>query len=41
MDFGKLVVRNVRDSLAVNFAEHDGWALVDYVNHRKEAKKDD
>jgi hypothetical protein len=40
MDFGKLVLRNVRGSLAVNFAEHDGWALVGYVNHTKEAKRD-
>jgi hypothetical protein len=41
MDFGKLVVGNVRVSLAVNFAEHDDWTLVDYVNHAKEAKRDD
>jgi hypothetical protein len=41
MDFGTLVDWNVRGSLAVNFAEDDGWALVDYLNHPKEAKTDD
>jgi hypothetical protein len=41
LDFRKLVVWNVRSSLAVNFAEHDDWTPVDYVNHAKEAKRND
>jgi hypothetical protein len=41
MDFGNLVVRNVRDNLVVSFAEHDDSTPVDYVNHAKEAKRDD
>ena len=41
VDFGKWVVGNVRGSLAANFAEHDDWTLVEYVNHAKEAKRDD
>jgi hypothetical protein len=41
MDIRKLVVRNLRRSLAVNFAEHDGLALVDYVNHAEAVKEHD
>jgi hypothetical protein len=41
VDFRKLVVWNIRSSLAVNFAEHDDWTPVDFVNHAKEAKRDD
>jgi hypothetical protein len=41
MDIKKLVVRNLRGSLAVNFAERDGRALVDYVNHAKVVKEHD
>jgi hypothetical protein len=41
MDLGKWVVGNVRGSLGMNFAEHDGCALVDYMNHAREAKRDD
>jgi hypothetical protein len=41
MEYGKWVVGNVRGSLTENFAEHDDWILVDYVNHAKEGKRDD
>jgi len=40
-DFGKLVLGNVRGSLAANFAQHDHRTLVDYVNHASEGHRDD
>jgi hypothetical protein len=41
MDHEMLVVTDIRGSFAVNFIEHDGGALVDYVNHVKAVKEHD
>ena len=35
-----LIVRNLYRRLGLSFEEHDGWTLVDYVNHAKGAKID-
>jgi hypothetical protein len=35
----KLIARNLYSRLELNFRQHDGWTLVDYVNHAKEAKR--
>jgi hypothetical protein len=37
----KLIAKNLYSRLELNFVEHHNWTLVDYVNHAKEAKKDD
>jgi len=31
----KLIVRNLYRRLGLSFENHDGWTLVDYVNHAK------
>lgn len=36
----KLVAKNLHSRLELSFTQHDGWTLVDYVNHAKEAKRD-
>ena len=32
----KLIAKNLYRRLELNFTQHDGWTLVDYVNHAKE-----
>ena len=34
----KLIAKSLYRRLELNFTEHDGWTLVDYVNHAKETK---
>jgi len=36
----RLIAKNLYGRLSLNFTQHDGWTLVDYVNHAKEAKRD-
>jgi hypothetical protein len=36
----KLIAKNLYSHLGLSFRERDGWTLVDYVNHAKEAKRD-
>jgi hypothetical protein len=31
----KLIVRNLYRRLGLSFEKHDGWTVVDYVNHAK------
>jgi hypothetical protein len=31
----KLIAKNLCNRLGLNFPQHDGWTLVDYVNHAK------
>ena len=35
----KLIAKSLYRRLKLNFTQHDGWTLVDYVNHAKEAKR--
>jgi len=35
----KLIAKNLYSRLELNFSLHDGWTLIDYVNHAKEAKR--
>jgi len=37
----KMITKNLYSRLSLDFAQHDGWTLVDYVNHAKETKRDD
>jgi hypothetical protein len=34
----KLIAKSLYRRLKLNFTEHDGWTLVDYVNHAKKAQ---
>jgi hypothetical protein len=34
----KLIVRNLCRRLGLSFENHDGWTLVDYVNHAKRSE---
>jgi hypothetical protein len=36
----KLIAKNLYNHLGLNFTQHDGWTLVDYVNHAKEMSID-
>ena len=36
----KLIVKSLYRRLELNFIQHDGWTLIDYVNHAKGAKRD-
>ena len=36
----KLIAKSLYRRLKLSFAQHDGWTLVDYVNHAKEMKRD-
>ena len=36
----KLIAKSLYRRLKLNFTQHDGWTLVDYVNHAKGAKRD-
>jgi hypothetical protein len=36
----KLIAKSLYRRLKLNFTQHDGWTLVDYVNHAKETKRD-
>jgi len=37
----RLIAKSLYRRLSLNFAQRDGWTLVDYVDHAKEAKRDD
>jgi hypothetical protein len=34
----KLIAKSLYRRLELNFTEHDGWTLVDYVNHAKRSE---
>jgi hypothetical protein len=34
----KLIAKSLYRLLELNFTEHDGWTLVDYVNNAKRSK---
>jgi hypothetical protein len=34
----RLIARSLYRRLKLNFTQHDGWTLVDYVNHAKKAQ---
>ena len=36
----KLIAKSLYRRLELSFTEHDGWTLIDYVNHAKGAKND-
>jgi hypothetical protein len=36
----KLIAKSLYRRLELNFTQHDGWTLIDYVNHAKGAKND-
>jgi hypothetical protein len=36
----KLIAKSLYRRLKLNFTQHDGWTLIDYVNHAKGAKRD-
>ena len=36
----KLIAKNLYRRLELSFTQHDGWTLVDYVNHAKEVRID-
>ena len=36
----KLIAKSLYRRLKLNFTQHDGWTLIDYVNHAKETKRD-
>ena len=36
----KLIAKSLYRRLELSFTEHDGWTLIDYVNHAKGAKRD-
>jgi len=36
----KLIAKSLYRRLKLNFIQHDGWTLIDYVNHAKGAKRD-
>jgi hypothetical protein len=36
----KLIAKSLYRRLKLNFTQHDGWTLIDYVNHTKGAKRD-
>lgn len=36
----KLIAKSLYRRLELNFIQHNGWTLVDYVNHAKEMKRD-
>jgi len=36
----KLIAKSLYRRLELNFTQHDGWTLVDYVNHAKEVRID-
>jgi len=36
----KLIAKSLYRRLELNFIQHDGWTLIDYVNHAKGAKRD-
>jgi geranylgeranyl pyrophosphate synthase len=35
---GKMIAENLYSSLEQKSAEHDGWTLLDYVNHARKAQ---
>jgi hypothetical protein len=37
----RVITKNLYSRLELNFTHHDGWTIVDYVNHAKESKKDE
>jgi hypothetical protein len=37
----KLIAKKLCSHLGLDFAHHDGWTLVEYVNHAREVKRDD
>jgi hypothetical protein len=37
----RVIAKNLYTRLELDFTHHDGWTLVDYVNHAKEVKKDE
>ena len=36
----KLIAKSLYRRLELNFTQHNGWTLIDYVNHAKGAKRD-
>ncbi len=36
----KLIAKSLYRRLKLNFTQHDGWTLIDYVNRTKETKRD-
>jgi len=34
----KIIAKNLYGRLKLSFTEHDGWTLVDYVNHAKRSE---
>jgi hypothetical protein len=36
----KLIAKSLYRRLELSFTQHDGWTLIDYVNHAKGAKRD-
>ena len=36
----KLIAKSIYRRLELNFIQHDGWTLIDYVNRTKETKRD-
>ena len=36
----KLIAKSLYRRLKLNFTQHDGWTIIDYVNHAKETKRD-
>ena len=36
----KLIAKSFYSRLELNFTEYDGWTLIDYVNHAREAERD-
>jgi len=36
----KIIAKSLYRRLKLSFTQHDGWTLVDYVNHAKEASDD-
>ena len=37
----RLIAKSLYRRLKLSFTEHDGWTLVDYVNHAREVKTHD
>lgn len=37
----KLIAKSLYRRLELNFKEHGGWTLIDYVSHVKETKRDE
>jgi len=36
----RLIAKSLYRRLKLNFTQHDGWTLIDYVNHAKGEKRD-